>query len=112
MDCLPKTDNADDDKQDNVQAKERRKIQKAKNAAWSNKTVQKAAKDKRKLKKEKKQEWLRSQRTLSTNTQSKRKELDDEDEWEELAREERMAKKLKQGKLDTKVFDEEFVGDI
>ena len=31
---------------------------------------------------------------------------------EELAREERMAKKLKQGKLDAEVFDQEFAKDI
>lgn len=100
-----------------AQAKEKRNRQNFRNAAWSDKAVQKAQKEKRKSKKEKKQEWLRSQQKSSSSSNSfderlKRKEHDSENEWEELAREERMAKKLKQGKVDAEVFDQEFAKDL
>ena len=85
------------------------------NTAWSNKVVKKEEKMKRKEKKDKKREWLKQDRT-ETAVGEKRGRPErantegdvDEDDWDELAREERMAKKVKKGIVSQDAFDGEF----
>ena len=98
-----------------------RRSQEAKNAAWSEKVEKRTVRDKRKEKKVRKREWLNAQEATEKNggdeLGQKRKsapdDKDDDDEgtddWNELAKEERMAKKVKQGKTTAEVFDEAFM---
>lgn len=72
-----------------------------KNTAWSEKVTAKGERDKRRGKKAKKRTWLKT--NAGTSAQSEHAPLEDEDEdadadaeWEELAKEERVAKKRKQ----------------
>ena len=91
-----------------------------KNEAWSDQKARKVEREKRKEKKEKKKAWQKAnpvpvkKTDADSATNSKRKQSDDgsdsEDDWDELAREERMAKKVKKGEVDSKAFDQEFSG--
>jgi len=68
--------------------------QKKKNLAWSEKVTAKEERDKRRGKKANKRTWLKS--NAGKSAQSGQAHLEDEDEeWEELAKEERLAKKRK-----------------
>ncbi|GLB33835.1 putative DEAD-domain-containing protein [Lyophyllum shimeji] len=79
------------------------------NAAWSAQTERKEARELRKEKKSRKRKWLKAQGAAksaqSTDDSSKRgreeeegrEAKDDGDDWEELAREERMAKRVRRG---------------
>ncbi|KAG6880036.1 hypothetical protein C0992_007353 [Termitomyces sp. T32_za158] len=93
------------------------------NTAWSAQTQRKAAKDLRKEKRLRKKKWLQSQAQaqatsgLPSGSSLKRgreeetvssEDDGDADTWDELAREERMAKKVKKGVINQKVFDAEF----
>jgi len=89
------------------------------NAAWSNKSAREDERLKRKEKKGRKNTWLEAQQGASSEAQGAMgvlgaQELEgaegDEDEWGELAREERMAKKVKRGHLSQGLFDAEFTG--
>ncbi|KAF5333397.1 hypothetical protein D9611_002617 [Ephemerocybe angulata] len=106
-------------------AKDRSRKKKA-NAAWSEKLDQQDERTKRKEKKAAKAKWLKQQQkeanasiseaaTTTDGTGSKRVRDDDggddDEDWDELAREERMAKKVKKGEVSQKVFDAEF-GDL
>lgn len=107
-----------------VEAKEKRALernmrvdQKEKNAAWSKETNRRTEKGRRKEKKVRKREWQKGLEAADgdaqTNplSQGKRQkgESDEEgDDWDELAREERLAKKVKKGTLDASAFDAEF----
>ena len=70
---------------------------------------------KKREKKDKKREWLKQDRT-ETAVGEKRGRPErantegdvDEDDWDELAREERMAKKVKKGLVSQDAFDGEF----
>ncbi|KAL5511616.1 SPB4 [Sanghuangporus vaninii] len=106
-------------KERRAQEKKKRTEQKQKNAAWSKEVERKAAKEKRKEKKTRKREWIKSHGTAADSAESrtevgekrsKAERYADEDDWDELAREERMAKKVRKGLLDNKAFDEEFTG--
>ncbi|GJE87172.1 DEAD-domain-containing protein [Phanerochaete sordida] len=99
--------------------KERRRKQfaekKKANAAWSSKVTKKEEKEKRKQKKESKKRWLKQQEQVVPADDKKRARDDDSDgagddgdEWEELAKEERMAKKLKRGEISQSEFDNQF----
>lgn len=95
--------------------KRKREELKERNAAWSRNVERKSEKEKRKEKKEKKKAWLKTQNSyaqgLATGKKSSLNEGDDpDDDWDELAREERMAKKVKKGAMDSQAFDEEFTG--
>ena len=89
------------------------------NVAWSSQTLKRDVRDKRKEKKAKKKQWLKSQQpqpssSLSAVPQKREREADgedqdDEDDWAEIAREERMAKKVKKGEITQLEFDVEFV---
>lgn len=73
---------------------------------------------KRKEKKVAKQKWLRTnkQETGKASEMSAKRlrdegegdPSDEDDDWDELAREERMAKKMKRGEITQKDFDAEF----
>lgn len=89
--------------------------------AWSNKITKQEEKEKRREKKDRKKKWLKAQAAseLGKNDEASlapkrgREEEaaasgDDVDDWEELAREERMAKKLKKGDVSQRDFDMEF----
>lgn len=77
-------------------------------------------KDKRRDKKERKRKWLKSQPMDGPATGGEQglkrartpladdSEGDDGDDWAELAREERMAKKVRRGDVTQRVFDEQF----
>ncbi|KAL5490329.1 SPB4 [Sanghuangporus weigelae] len=104
-------------KERRAQEKKRRDERKLKNAAWSKEIERKTVKEKRKEKKARKREWIKNHAVDSTESQlgaggkrSKAERDADEDDWDELAREERMAKKVRKGTLDSKAFDEEFTG--
>jgi len=94
---------------------ETRAAKRKRNAAWSQQVEIKEDKDKRRAKKEKKRKWLKSQMGDGSLTGvSNKTELEEsggEDDWDELAREERIAKKLRKGTVSQKEFDEEF-GDL
>lgn len=83
------------------------------NAAWSEQSSRQEERQNRRDKKAKKKQWLKTQAT-SANEQTPspkrpRAEEEGEDTWGQLAREERMAKKLKRGEISQKEFDAEFV---
>jgi ATP-dependent RNA helicase DDX55/SPB4 len=96
-----------------VERSQRRKI----NAAWSKQTDRKEESQKRKEKKSRKREWLREQGTDKKAENSKQAQTvsegvagsESDDEWALLAREERMAKKLRRGDISQHAFDEEFI---
>ncbi|KAG6861591.1 hypothetical protein C0995_014498 [Termitomyces sp. Mi166 len=95
------------------------------NAAWSAQMQRREAKELRKEKRLRKKKWLQSQvqaeaaSGLPNGSSLKRGREDEEsvssdggDDWDELAREERMAKKVKKGVVDQKAFDTEFGIDL
>lgn len=104
--------------------KERRRAERAmkkqQNSAWSHQVARKDEKDKRKEKKDRKKKWLKNQ--ASTNevagksdqgikrgrTSSLESNENDSDDWDELAREERMAKKVRRGDVTQGAFDVQF----
>ena len=104
---------------DNEYSKAARLAKKKNNTAWSNQTLKKETRDKRKEKKVKKKQWLKSQQpqpSSSTSAVPQKRGLDaddenedNEDDWAELAREERMAKKVRKGDMTQLEFDAEFV---
>lgn len=97
---------------------ETRAAKRKRNAAWSQQADDKEDKDKRRTQKARKKQWLKSQNVVSGNSKgalqtSKAKPEEDGggDDWDELAREERLAKKLRKGAVSQKEFDQEF-GDL
>ena len=115
--------------------KKRKPINKA--SAWSEKQEAKERKMDRQLKKQRKRDYLKrvangeikagegkddegdddDEEDEKEDTKDKKTDMsgdedeDDEDSWEALAREERLAKKVKKGKLSSKEFDKE-VGNM
>ncbi|KAI0082790.1 DEAD-domain-containing protein [Panus rudis PR-1116 ss-1] len=86
---------------------------KAANTAWSDQVAKKEERERRKEKKDKKRKWLKAQQELKVvepKSTDATKDGGDEDDWEELAREERMAKKVKKGHISQSDFDMEFSG--
>ncbi|KAF8076413.1 DEAD-domain-containing protein [Lyophyllum atratum] len=94
------------------------------NTAWSEKVQKKEERELRKEKKGRKRKWLKAQ-AATESVQSEENPLkrgredaevseaeDDGDDWDELAREERMAKKVKKGDIKQKAFDAEFGIDL
>ncbi|KAJ7491200.1 DEAD-domain-containing protein [Mycena latifolia] len=84
------------------------------NLAWSDKVAKKEEREKRREKKGKKRKWLKAQAGTAEQKDGEHGEHGDEaveneaDDWEELAREERMAKKMRKGDVSRKAFDAEF----
>ena len=93
-----------------------REEKKKRNTAWSEHTTMKEERQKRREKRTKKKQWLKrhatatSERSKAIGNTDKRVEDDSEDEdtWEEVAKEERMAKKLRRGEITQKEFDTQF----
>lgn len=73
--------------------------------AWSDKTQARERKDERRTKKERKREFLKGEKRKSEAAATGDEEEEDEDEWTELQREERLAKKVKTGKMGRKEFE-------
>jgi ATP-dependent RNA helicase DDX55/SPB4 len=88
-------------------------FQKKKAAAWSEKADAKERKQVRKEKKQKKKEFLKRQVEEEKESQKRKLEEDkeDQDDWAELAREEKMAKKVKKGRMDKKAFNDMLMDD-
>ncbi|TFK50757.1 DEAD-domain-containing protein [Heliocybe sulcata] len=76
--------------------------------SWSNQIARKDEKEKRKEKKERKRKWLKAHADEEKGI--KREREAEADDWKELAREERMAKKVKKGLVRQDEFDNEFAG--
>ncbi|KAK7470621.1 ATP-dependent rRNA helicase spb4 [Stygiomarasmius scandens] len=102
------------DEAERKKKKAEREEKKKNNAAWSNKVVKKEERDKRKEKKDRKKKWLKEQaKATKSGTDLKRPREEDDDgddaeDWDDLAREERMAKKVRKGEISQKAFDAEF----
>ena len=95
--------------------KKYRAEQKKTNLSWSRQTGRKEDRDERKEKKERKRQWEKSQAKPAPEPghapkRSRSPEDVDEadDDWDELAREERIAKKVKRGDVSQTEFDREF----
>lgn len=94
--------------------------QKKVNAAWSDKTSHKELKEKRREKRISKAKWVRANPPKVAGAGEKRSRSDSEegeggeedgDDWDDLAKEERMAKKVRKGHATQKDFDLAF-GDL
>lgn len=95
-------------------------MKKQQNSAWSHQVARKDEKDKRREKKCRKKKWLKDQASTNETAvnsgqgtkrgRTSRVESDenDSDDWDELAREERMAKKVRRGDVTQGVFDAQF----
>lgn len=89
------------------------------NSAWSEKVGRREEKEKRREKKGRKKKWLKTQVEALPGSgedagglkrgRSEDLDEDDGDDWEELAKEERMAKKVRKGDVSQSTFDAEFV---
>jgi ATP-dependent RNA helicase DDX55/SPB4 len=96
--------------------KNRRKAQRADkkklNSAWSQQVGRREEKTQRKEKKDRKKKWLKTQSASreekAKEPDAKRVRVESDDDWAELAREERMAKKVRRGDITQQVFDQEF----
>lgn len=78
------------------------------NAPWSDKVAKKIKKDKRKEKGNNKKKRLREKESTDSDSKRSLSPVITRDDWDELAREERMAKKLKRGEISSAQFDAEF----
>lgn len=103
--------------------RQRRRVEnsekKKKYSSWSERVEKKDEKDKRKDKRKLKAKWLKSQAAVqeepTTTGKRQREEVEEasgvdneEDDWDSLAREEKMAKRLRKGDISQKAFDAEF----
>jgi ATP-dependent RNA helicase DDX55/SPB4 len=96
------------------QAKARRAEKKQANAAWSTQAARKEAKEVRKQKKDRKRKWLSKSHdpgpaVLTQGERERAAESDVEDDWDDLAHEEREAKKVRRGVVSQETFDEQFM---
>ena len=107
--------------------KERRQLEhsekKKRNAAWSEKLEKRQEKEKRRGQRILKKKWLKSQEVVPAvgferlgkrQRDGSNEDMDapnDNDDWAELAHEEKMAKRLRKGDISQKDFDAEF-GDL
>ncbi|KAF8559086.1 DEAD-domain-containing protein [Imleria badia] len=96
---------------------ETRATKRKRNAPWSVQASNKEQREKRKIKRDRKRQWLKSQTTGNHSTtipdksQSAEDSRNDEDDWDELAKEERLVKKVRKGIITQQAFDAEF-GDL
>lgn len=114
------TKSAEQSEKEQEQRRIQRADQKKANAPWSEKLGKRDEREVRKEKKKKKKQWLKTQ-AVSVVEQNDLKRARDEDmdavdsnneeDWSEIAREERMAKKVRRGDVSRKAFDAEF-GDL
>ena len=94
---------------------ETRATKRKRNAPWSQQVANKEQKEKRRLKRDRKREWLKSHASASSVqipvVSQLAEDSVDEDDWDELAEEERLAKKVRKGAVTQQAFDAEF-GDL
>ncbi|RPD66339.1 DEAD-domain-containing protein [Lentinus tigrinus ALCF2SS1-7] len=95
--------------------KEERAEKQKTNTAWSDKMKKREGREKRREKKDRKKKWQKTQTATDAEVGTKRGREgagesgdDEEDDWEALAREERMAKRVKKGQVSQGEFDAEF----
>jgi len=94
------TEKADEERMRQRKARRERNKQ---NEAWSSKTGQKEERDRRREKKGRKKAWMKEQAAKEGEAE---KDVssdggDEAEDWEELKREDRMAKKARQAAFDT-----------
>jgi ATP-dependent RNA helicase DDX55/SPB4 len=80
--------------------------------AWSKQIAKKEEKEKRREQKVRKRKWLRNQdleKHVKPKAPCTSDDVDDVNDWEELAKEERMAKKMKKGQISQSGFEKEFL---
>ncbi|KAK0468378.1 DEAD-domain-containing protein [Desarmillaria tabescens] len=90
--------------------KEQKEQKKKAQAAWSNKAVKHEEKERRREKRTKKKQWEKAQENEKKRQRQAEDEKEDDEDWAELAKEERMAKKVKRGDVAQKDFDMELRG--
>lgn len=114
------TKSAEQSEKEQEQRRIQRADQKKANAPWSEKLGKRDEREVRKEKKKKKKQWLKTQAVsvVEQNDLKRARDEDmdavdsnDEEDWSEIAREERMAKKVRRGDVSRKAFDAEF-GDL
>ena len=95
--------------------KELRAEKRKANAAWSDKTRRKEEREKRREKKDRKRKWEKANTAQAGTKRGLGDVNEDEgtsggegDDWDELVREERMAKRVKKGQVSQSEFDAEF----
>ncbi|KAJ3785476.1 DEAD-domain-containing protein [Lentinula aff. detonsa] len=96
------------------QRRAQRAEQKNANVPWSSKIKKQEEREVRKEKKKRKRQWLKAQAPsgdAQIDSKCTEEEDDDDDDWLEIAREERMAKKMRKGEISKKTFNAEF-GDL
>jgi ATP-dependent RNA helicase DDX55/SPB4 len=101
-------------------ARSEKREKRKRNSAWSEHTVKREERDKRREKRVRKKKWLHAQAPKPSHSEGEglreRVQIHNEDDskvdedWADLAREERMAKKVKRGDISQKTFDAEFGG--
>jgi ATP-dependent RNA helicase DDX55/SPB4 len=101
---------------ENQKSKAQRLAKQKANVVWSGQTLKEDVRDKRKAKKRQrvKSQQFQPPPSPSTVPRKRGREEDDEDEddqdgWAEIAREERMAKKVKNGEITQLEFDAELI---
>ena len=85
-------------------------VKKPANLAWSHQATKRDLKQLRKDKKERKRKWLKSQSEVSPQAESEARKTSEvgQHDLDEFAREERMAKKVRRGRITQAAFDDEF----
>lgn len=114
LEALSKKDHANEKERE---AAEARSAKRKRNTAWSQQAEVKEKREARRVKKERKRQWLKAQAAGSVTRAALTEQNDHEtesdgnrDDWEELLKEERMAKKVRRGEATQEEFDEIFGG--
>ena len=92
-----------------LQAKVRAR-QKQKNESWSKQNAKKQEKSKKKEKRNMNRQRLKLQANQSEDSKAVKRHAEEGGDWDDLAREERMMKKVKRGEVASEDFDREFGG--
>ena len=83
------------------------------NLPWSRQNAKKAERERKRDIKSRKKRWLHDQQNSPSLEGNKRRgetSGSDEDDWDDLAKEERMAKKVRRGEISKEDFDAAFGG--
>ncbi|KAH7914337.1 DEAD-domain-containing protein [Hygrophoropsis aurantiaca] len=78
------------------------------NTAWSQQADDQKERDRRKEKKDRKKKWLKSQQSANSEPMKEDPASEGDDDWDDLAREERLAKKVRKGATTQQDFDQQF----
>ncbi|KZT51602.1 DEAD-domain-containing protein [Calocera cornea HHB12733] len=89
--------------------KQARAAQRENNSSWSDKTKQREVRDLRREKKKRKREWEKKATVHPTPVPvNDDEDVSDGEDWKELQKEERMAKRVKKGQVTAEQFNAEF----